>query len=199
MKRLWLLCMVSVLVSCAAPATKTLSRDQELVDLALAAMGGADALRGQRGVSIKGTVKYWEPEQSHTPGGEMRFAADARFDAVHDFANHVSRIDWEKKFAYPTPRTFTYAEIVTPGAGVVIGIDSNGRTRMAMSQRYELNGRTVTDIWSPGAAPLPKEISTPLAAIVNAARRAGIQPLRFAGGHGSTGDYAPLGGLAGQK
>ena len=57
----------------------------------------------------------------------------------------------------------------------------------------------VTDIWSPGAAPLPKEISTPLAAIVNAARRAGIQPLRFAGGHGSTSDYAPLAGLAGQK
>ena len=57
----------------------------------------------------------------------------------------------------------------------------------------------VTDIWSPGAAPLPNQISSPLAAVVNAARRAGIQPLRFAGGHGSTGDYAPLAGLAGQK
>jgi glyoxylase-like metal-dependent hydrolase (beta-lactamase superfamily II) len=57
----------------------------------------------------------------------------------------------------------------------------------------------VTDIWSPGAGPLPKEINSPLAAVVNAARRAGIQPLRFAGGHGSTGDYAPLAGLAGHK
>jgi hypothetical protein len=40
----------------------------------------------------------------------------------------------------------------------------------------------VTDIWSPGAAPLPKEINPALAAVVNVARRAGIQPLRFAGG-----------------
>jgi glyoxylase-like metal-dependent hydrolase (beta-lactamase superfamily II) len=57
----------------------------------------------------------------------------------------------------------------------------------------------VTDIWSPGAAALPKEINPALAAVVNAARRAGIQPLRFAGGHGSTGDYAPLAVLAGQQ
>ena len=57
----------------------------------------------------------------------------------------------------------------------------------------------VTDIWSPGAAPLPKEISTPLAAVVTAARRAGISPLRFAGGHGGTAEYAPLAGLAGAK
>ena len=54
----------------------------------------------------------------------------------------------------------------------------------------------VTDIWSPGAAPLPKEINSPLAAVVNAARRAGISPLRFAGGHGSTAEYTPLAGMA---
>ena len=54
----------------------------------------------------------------------------------------------------------------------------------------------VTDIWSPGAAPLPGQITSPLAALVNAARRAGISPLRFAGGHGSSAEYAPLAGLA---
>ena len=53
----------------------------------------------------------------------------------------------------------------------------------------------VTDIWSPGAGPLPKQITSPLAALVMAARRAGISPLRFAGGHGSTGEYAPLAGM----
>ena len=42
-------------------------------------------------------------------------------------------------------------------------------------------------------------ISTPLAAIVTAARRAGISPLLFAGGHGSTAEYAPLAGLAAPK
>jgi hypothetical protein len=42
---------------------------------------------------------------------------------------------------------------------------------------------------------LPKQITSPLAALVMAARRAGISPLRFAGGHGSTGEYAPLAGM----
>ena len=55
----------------------------------------------------------------------------------------------------------------------------------------------VTDIWSPGRDPLPAKISSPLAALVTAVRQAGIAPTRFAGGHGSVGDYAPLSTLAG--
>ena len=39
----------------------------------------------------------------------------------------AARTDWVKNFAYPAPRTFTYSEIVTPEAGYVIGVDSNGR------------------------------------------------------------------------
>lgn len=141
MKQGFLLSLVLLLTSCAghtpAPAptnpTAPLSRDQELVDRAVAALGGAGALRGLRAVSIKGTVKHWEPEQSHAPGGESRFAAEGTFDKTLDFVNHVSRIDWEKKFAYPAPRTFRYTEVVTPDAGAVIGIDSNGRTRESLT------------------------------------------------------------------
>lgn len=53
-----------------------------------------------------------------------------------------------------------------------------------------------TDLWSPGRDPLPFKISPPLAAVVDAVKKAGIQPARFAGGHGSVGDYAPLAALA---
>ena len=133
MRNLLLLSVVATLLSCAGPSTTSLSRDQELVNRALAAMGGAEAVRGLRSVSIKGTLKHWEPEQSHAPGGDMRFAADATFDITMDFVNHVSRIDWVKQFAYPAPRTFTYSEIVTPEAGAVIGVDSNGRTRESLA------------------------------------------------------------------
>jgi len=56
----------------------------------------------------------------------------------------------------------------------------------------------VTDLWSPGAAPLPDKITPALAAVVNAVNKAGITPLKFAGGHGATGDYAPLAALAGK-
>jgi hypothetical protein len=55
----------------------------------------------------------------------------------------------------------------------------------------------VTDLWSPGAAPLPEKITPALTAVVNGVKKVGIAPLKFAGGHGSTSDYAPLAALAG--
>ena len=55
----------------------------------------------------------------------------------------------------------------------------------------------VTDVWSPGAAPLPDKITPPLAALVAGVKKAGITPEKFAGGHGSVADYAPLAALAG--
>ena len=55
----------------------------------------------------------------------------------------------------------------------------------------------VTDIWSPGV-PLPPKPNPGLAAVVNAVQKAGIQPERFAGGHGSTAPYQPLMQLVGQ-
>ena len=138
MKRLLLLSFIAALVSCAVPTSTTTtntpspSRDLDLVNRALAALGGADAMRVLRSASIKGTVKQWEPEQSYAPGGEMRFAAEASFETTLDLVNHRARTDWEKKFAYPAPRTFKFTEVVTPDAGYVIGIDSNGRNAQSL-------------------------------------------------------------------
>jgi len=56
----------------------------------------------------------------------------------------------------------------------------------------------VTDLWSPGRDPLPAKINPALAAVYSGVNKAGITPLRFAGGHGSVGDYAPLVALAGK-
>ena len=137
--RISTLSLLATLMSCAGPTGTTspttstpapapsVSRERELVDRALAALGGADALRALRSASIRGTVKHWEPEQSHVPGGEPRFAAESSFDTTLDFVSRRARIDWEKKFAYPSPRTFKFTEVVTPDAGYVLGIDSNGR------------------------------------------------------------------------
>jgi hypothetical protein len=48
----------------------------------------------------------------------------------------------------------------------------------------------VTDLWNPGA---PVMMSNPnLVAIVNAVQKAGVQPDRFAGGHGAIGPYADV-------
>ena len=131
--------LLGMLVSCAVPPAATpspsgapASRELDLVNRALAALGGADAMRALRSASLKGTVKHWEPEQSHVPGGEARFAAESSFDLTLDFANQRARTDWIKKFAYPAPRTFAFTELVTPDAGYVLGIDSNGRNAQSL-------------------------------------------------------------------
>src|SRR5436190_1284774 len=116
-----------VLASCATgPSGK------DLVDRAVQAMGGAEALAGLRTVSAKGATKQWEPEQSDIPGGEMRFANSATFETNQDRSVGASRTDWVKNFAYPAPRTFTYSEILTRDAGYVIGVDTNGRNAQSM-------------------------------------------------------------------
>ena len=116
------------LLSCATGP----SREQGLVDRAIQAMGGADALASIKTLSVKVGVKQWEPEQSDVPGGEMRFANEATYQVTQDRSARAVRYDWEKKFAYPTPRTFTFSEILTPEVGYVIGIDSNGRNAQNM-------------------------------------------------------------------
>ena len=110
------------LLSCATP-----TKEQSLVSKAADAMGGAKALGDIKTISTSGTSKWWEPEQSEVPGGEPRFSAEGKIDSISDVASRTTRYDYQKNFAYPAPRTFTYSEIVTPQAGYVIGIDTNGR------------------------------------------------------------------------
>jgi glyoxylase-like metal-dependent hydrolase (beta-lactamase superfamily II) len=56
----------------------------------------------------------------------------------------------------------------------------------------------VTDIWSPGAGPLPDKLNPNLSAVVSGVKKAGIQPTKFVGGHGTSADYAPLSALEGK-
>lgn len=56
----------------------------------------------------------------------------------------------------------------------------------------------VTDVWSPGAGPLPDKLTPALAALVAGVKKAGITPAKFAGGHGTNADYAPLAALEGK-
>src|SRR3982750_2857147 len=149
-----------LLSSCA---TQQLTREQTLVNKAVDAMGGAERLAALQSVSAKGTQKQWEPEQSEVPGGEMRFANESSFEVVQDRKSRASRTDIERRFAYPTPRTFKFTEILTPDAGYVLGVDSNGRNaqsqkttppahsmsglRLTTTQRENLRG-TVTALFT---------------------------------------------------
>ncbi len=130
MKRAGLL--LAVVLTAASCATTSPPQGQDLVLRAVQAVGGVDALAAVKTLSVEGTARQWEPEQSMTAGGEMRFANAATFVYTSDVASGATRIDWVRNFQYPTPRTFTFSEIVTPAAGYVAGIDSNGRTRQSL-------------------------------------------------------------------
>src|SRR5690242_17889089 len=60
------------LAACASGPTK----EEDLVNRAVEAMGGASRLAEIQSVSARGTSRQWEPEQSDVPGGEFRFAND---------------------------------------------------------------------------------------------------------------------------
>src|SRR5258705_4147205 len=137
MKRAGLL--LAVILLAASCATLSPPQGQDLVNRAVKAVGGADALAGVKTLSVEGTVRQWEPEQSMAAGGEMRFACASTFVFASDVASGATRIDWVRNFQYPAPRTFTFSEIVTPDAGYVAGIDSNGRTKQRDRKSTRLN------------------------------------------------------------
>jgi len=103
------------------------------VGRAVAAMGGAEALASIKSLQFKAVMRQWEPEQSYVAGGEMKFAAESRFEVLVDVTADAARIDWVRDLVYPTTRSFRFSEIVTPQAGYLAGIDSNTRVKQNLA------------------------------------------------------------------
>ena len=132
MKRAVLTLAVSLAVSTVVVACASMQPGgRDLVAKAVSAQGGADALALVKTISYKATVRQWEPEQSAIAGGEMRLANDSTLVVATDVAAGSTRNDWVRNYQYPSPRSFTFSEIVTAEAGYVAGIDSNGRTKQS--------------------------------------------------------------------
>jgi hypothetical protein len=98
MKRAGLL--LAVVLIAASCATTSQPRGQDLVNRAVQAVGGAAALAKVKTLSMKGTVRQWEPEQSMAAGGEMRFPCASTFAFVTDVASGATRVDWVRNFQY---------------------------------------------------------------------------------------------------
>src|SRR5713101_3937307 len=101
-----------------------------LVKQAVAAEGGADALRGLKSLAVKGDAKFWEPGQSLAAGGEPRFLGDATFAITWDLAKGTARTDWDRDQKYPDPPIkLKYTETLLPAFGVVT--DAKGSQPMS--------------------------------------------------------------------
>jgi len=88
--------------------------------------------------------------------------------------------------------------VISDGKREVLTVLLENPHAAAMLLAYVADARIayVTDIYSPGP-PLPAKINPALASVYNAVKKAGIQPMTVAGGHGSTAPYALLAALAG--
>jgi hypothetical protein len=91
----------------------------ELIKAAVAAEGGADALKALKGLSIRGEAKHWEPGQSYKADGEPRFLGDTTFATTWDLAKGVAKMDLDRAMKYPAVETVKYSEVITPTLGFV--------------------------------------------------------------------------------
>src|SRR5262245_48176464 len=90
---------------------------RDVIGQAVAAQGGADALRALQTLSIKAEALHWEPGQSKAADGEPRFLGVSTLAITWDLANGAASIDWDRDKKYPAIEKARYAEIVTPALG----------------------------------------------------------------------------------
>src|SRR5260370_9980443 len=113
---------IAALLLATGPGQPALAQNNagDLVKQAVAAEGGADALRGLKGLAVKGDAKFWEPGQSFAAGGEPRFLGDATFAITWDLAKGMARTDWDRDQKYPDPPIkLKYTETLLPALGAV--------------------------------------------------------------------------------
>lgn len=120
MKRIPILAAV-LLAGVALPQTGSAETKTsgDLVKQAVAAEGGAKALRGLKRVTITADVKHWEPEQSLVADGEPRFTDDAKMTVTWDLEKGIARTDWDRMMVYPAPSHEVYSEVVRTTLGYV--------------------------------------------------------------------------------
>src|SRR5882672_7097743 len=107
------------------PAMAQKNGNNSLVTQAIAAEGGADALRALKGLSIKADAHFYGPEQSETAGGPARDYGTADVTITWDLAKGMARTQLVRDQKYPAPEKLNYTETVTPTGGFVTPATGN--------------------------------------------------------------------------
>jgi len=92
---------------------------RELLNQAITAEGGNDALRALKTLSIKAEAMHWEPGQSKAAGGEPRFLGMTALAITWDLAKGMARTEWDRDMKYPAVEKVRYTEVITPVYGFV--------------------------------------------------------------------------------
>jgi hypothetical protein len=128
---LWTSAALLLAISQPPPAQAQSARD--LVNQAIAAQGGADALRALKALSIKADATHTEPGQSKTAGGEPRFLGNTTLTITWDLVNDMARTTWDRDMKYPAVEKIKFTDVITPSLGYVI--DDKGASKPMSSIR----------------------------------------------------------------
>src|SRR6185295_16176563 len=133
----------ALLLALSQPASA--QQVQKLVSDAVQALGGADALRNLKSVSITGEAKYFEPGQSKVAGKDPKHVEDVKFTAVRDLAGGRARTQWDRDHKYPDPAMMIkYTETVLPNGGFVT--DDKGASTAMSGVRVATNLRELARV-----------------------------------------------------
>src|SRR3954463_5577460 len=117
----------ALLLAVGQPAPAQAQSPREVVNQAIVAEGGLDALRGLKGLAIKADAMHWEPGQSKTADGEPRMLGNTTLTITWDLANGMARTQWDRDMKYPAVEKIKYTDVVTPTLGYVI--DDKGASK----------------------------------------------------------------------
>ena len=105
----------------------------DLVKQAVAAQGGAEALRGLKAVTIKAKGRHWEP------GPVLCAGRRAALSRRREYLGHLgsrqgrrARNVWDRAMKYPAVEQLKYTEVVMPDQGTVV-TDPRARSRCQAS------------------------------------------------------------------
>jgi hypothetical protein len=114
-----LLICAALLLTAIEPQPAQAQSVRELVNQAITAEGGVDALRALKALSIKAEAMHWEPDQSKTAGGEPRFLGMTTLAITLNLAKGMARTEWDRDMKYPAVEKVRYTEVITPAHGFV--------------------------------------------------------------------------------
>lgn len=130
-------CCIAILTAAGIIAGNAFAHGEDAlatVNRAIEAAGGYK-LANVRTLTVKGTSRQFEPQQSLVPNEGTIPGGASTFVATRDFASVHARTEWERSLLTPVARTYRYSEVVTPEAGYVNGIDSSGRTKQSRESK----------------------------------------------------------------
>lgn len=105
------------------PALARAQHVSTLVDSAVAAIGGREALLGLKSQRIVSHGESFEPDQAVQPGGEARKVGTFTCTLLRDLITGKVRYEWQRDIPPPFSITWKYTEIINGDEGAILGAD----------------------------------------------------------------------------